>query len=65
MTGTTSIHRGLLLLLASGLPACDGRSPSGPTSLPPTTPTTLTGPTVTAISPSLCAPTIGSAGSDN
>jgi hypothetical protein len=54
MTGTTSIHRGLLLLaLASGVPACDERSPSAPTSLPPTVPTTLTAPTVTAISPSL------------
>ena len=43
-------HRGVLLLaFAIGFAACDGQSPSGPTPLPPATPSA---PTVTAISPS-------------
>jgi hypothetical protein len=49
MTKTT--HRGMLLLsLAIGCAACDGRSPSGPAPPPPAAPSA---PTVTAISPSI------------
>lgn len=47
---TMSTRRGVLLLaFAIGFAACDGRSPSGPTSLSPTAPGA---PSVTAISPS-------------
>lgn len=47
---TTCTCRGvLLLMLAIGSAACDGRSPSGPTSLSPAAPIA---PSVTAISPS-------------
>lgn len=47
---TASPHRRLLLLaLATGLAACDGRSLSGPT---PPLPVALSAPSVTAISPS-------------
>jgi IPT/TIG domain-containing protein len=53
MARTTSISRGVLLLtLAIGFAACDGRSPSGPTALPPAAPTAPSSPSVTAISPS-------------
>jgi len=44
------IQRGVLLFaFAFGFPACDGRSPSGPTAPPPSAPSA---PSVTAISPS-------------
>ena len=47
---TKMTHRGVLLLaFAIGCAACDRRSPSGPTPLPPAAPSA---PTVTAISPS-------------
>ena len=47
---TKSTHRRVLLLaFAIGLSACDGRSPSEPTPLPPAAPSTTS---VTAISPS-------------
>ena len=50
MTKSSSVQRGVLLLaLAMGFAACDGRSPSGPTQLPPAAPSA---PSVTAISPS-------------
>lgn len=50
---TTSTLRGVLLLaFAFGFAACDGRSPSGPTSLPPVAPNPPGAPSVTAISPS-------------
>ena len=45
-----STHRRVLLLaFAIGFAACDGRSPSGPTPLPPAA---TSAPSVTAISPS-------------
>ena len=50
---TASTLRGVLLLaFAIGFAACDGRSPSGPTSLPPVAPNAPGAPGVTAISPS-------------
>ena len=54
---TKSTHRRVLLLaFAIGLSACDGRSPSGPTLLPPAAPSVTAispaAPSVTAISPS-------------
>ena len=50
---TKSTHlRVLLLAFAIGFTACDGRSPSGPTPLPPAAPSALRAPRVTAISPS-------------
>jgi IPT/TIG domain len=53
MTRATSTHRALLLLaLAMGCTACDGRSPSGPTALSPAAPSAPSAPSVTAISPS-------------
>src|SRR5215203_1970563 len=53
MNRTTSIHRGFALLaLAIGFSGCDGRSPSGPTPVPPAAPSAAVAPSVTAISPS-------------
>lgn len=50
---TTSTHRGVwLLAFAIGLAACDGRSPSGPTSVPPAASGAPGALGVTAISPS-------------
>ena len=50
---TKSTHRRVLLLaFAIGFTACDGRSPSEPTMLPPAVPSVPSTPTVTAISPS-------------
>ena len=51
---TTSTLRGVLLLaFAFGCAACDGRSPSGPTSLPPVAPNAPGVPSVTAIAPTM------------
>jgi hypothetical protein len=50
---TKSTHRRVLLLaFAVGFTACDGRSASGPTPLPPGAPSVPSVPSVTAIAPS-------------
>ena len=50
---TTSTLRGVLLLaFVIGSAACDGQSPSAPTSLPPVVPNAPSAPTVRGISPS-------------